>query len=198
MGKIATLDVSNPLKILIYKSDYGQAVLLDNTLSEINRINLYENGYNSVPVMANSSDGNLWIYDGTDYKLKKISYDLDLLLESNSLRDYNLQQINPQIIIERNGRLVIQDKEKEVILFDNLGQYMQVSPFKTEVDIQFDGRNIIYLLDGVLNVYNIKLFDENTIPYESTKKSHPKNIRVGHHFIYLIYENGIDIIPKQS
>ena len=198
LGKITHIDATDPLKITIYKKDYGVAIFLDNTLSEIDRINLYEKGFTEIPCLASSNDGNLWIYDLTDYRLKKVNNSGTVILESMSMIDFGHQDITPFYIQERNGKVVLQDANKGVFLFDNLGQYIQQFPFKIGQEIQFDGKNICYLEGGEFVCYHVELYSEKSIPLDSNKKAGLLNVKAGDNNLYLIYKEGIDIVPIRS
>ncbi len=198
LGKISHLDATDPLKIVIYKKDYGVAIFLDNTLSEIDRINLYENGFTEIPCLASSNDGNLWIYDYTDYRIKKIKQDGTILLESMTMLDYGLQGIDPFHIQERYGKVILQDKKQGIFLFDNLGQFIQQFPFTLKNEVQFNGTNLCFMEDKEFTCYHIELYQEVSSPIDEQKKSGLNNIKAGENNFYYIYSNGIDIVPKRS
>jgi hypothetical protein len=198
LGKISHVDVTDPLKIVIYKKDYGVAIFLDNTLSEIDRINLYENGFTEIPCIASSNDGNLWIYDYTDYRLKKITQDGRVILESMSMLDFGLQNIKPFHMQERYGKLILQDEDLGIFLFDNLGQYIQPFPFKLQNEVQFDGSKICFLDGNDFTCYNVERYQEVSVPIGEHKKTGLKNVKAGDKNFYYIYTDGIDIIPKRS
>lgn len=198
LGKISNVDVTDPLKIVIYKKDYGVVIFLDNTLSEIGRINLYENGFTEIPCVASSYDGNLWIYDYTDYRIKKISQDGRVILESMSMLDFGLQNIKPFFMQERYGKLILQDENQGIFLFDNLGQYIQPFPFKLKNEVQFDGNKLCFLDGNNFTCYSIERYQEISVPIGESKKTGLKNIKAGDKYLYYIYADGIDIIPKRS
>ena len=198
LGLISHVDVTDPLKIVVYKKDYGVAIFLDNTLSEMDRINLYENGYTEIPCLASSNDGNLWIYDYTDYRIKKIRQDGKVLLESMSMLDFGLQSIQPFYMQERLGKLILQDENNGIFLFDNLGQFIQQFPFKLRNEVQFDGNNLCFIEADQFTCYHVERYQEVSTPIKEQKKSGLKNIKAGDNNFYFIYPNGIDIVPKRS
>jgi len=198
LGRISHIDASDPLKIVIYKRDYGTVTLLDNTLSELEKINLTEKGYNDIPVAAGSNDGNMWLYDVTDYRLKKIKRDGSLILESNSLLDYGYQDVKPSFIQERKGKVILQDQDKGIFMFDNLGQFIQLFPFKIQQNIQFNGSSICFFDSGKFICYHTTLFEENEFDIPAERKAGLINVKAGDNKFYLIYKDGIDIIPIRS
>jgi hypothetical protein len=196
LGEVTTIDVSDPLKILIYKKDYGLLIILDNTLAELNRINLYELDYQSVSAVGTALDRNIWIYDDINYQLLKINDQGRTLINSISLVDQGLQNIQPSHIQEKSGKLILQDYQNGIFLFDNLGQYIQTFPFSTYKPLQFDGQNIIYFNKNKIVVYDTKFFNEKTIALEPKEESTElKNAILKNNKIYYIYNDGLNIYP---
>ena len=60
-GKISHIDASNPLRILLFFSDYNQLVVLNNMLTRKNVYQLNSIGLNNVSCIANSADGTIWL-----------------------------------------------------------------------------------------------------------------------------------------
>jgi hypothetical protein len=64
LGKITKVDLLNPLTIVLFYENFNTAVLLDNQLNEIQKINFSEN---QIPIMVGAiglaSQNQLWIYN---------------------------------------------------------------------------------------------------------------------------------------
>lgn len=64
LGKINKVDLLNPLTIVLFYENFNTAVLLDNQLNEIQKINFSEN---QIPIMVGAiglaSQNQLWIYN---------------------------------------------------------------------------------------------------------------------------------------
>lgn len=199
LGKITQVDVTNPLKIILYKKDYGLIITVDNTLSEIDRLSLFEKGFQAVSTASAALDGNLWIYDNTDYRLKKITPKGKVLLESITMVEIGMQGLNPDFIQEKAGKLILKDPNRGILLFDNLGQYIQTFPFKVEEDLQFDGNNLIFFEKDKMTIYDTRIFEEATIDLSLEKTAiKPKNVKISKFGMYYIYNDGIDIDYEQN
>ena len=70
LGKITKVDLQNPLKIVLFYENFNTAILLDNQLNEIKKIdfNLQTNTIN-LEAVALSSQNQLWFYDGITSKI---------------------------------------------------------------------------------------------------------------------------------
>lgn len=64
LGEITKVDLLNPLTIILFYENFNTAVLLDNQLNEMQKINLSEN---PTPIMAGAiglaSQNQLWVYN---------------------------------------------------------------------------------------------------------------------------------------
>lgn len=75
LGKITKIDIQNPLKIMLFYENFNTIILLDNQLSETQKINLSEN---DVPIMATAlgiaSQNRLWIYNSLTQQIGFFDY----------------------------------------------------------------------------------------------------------------------------
>ncbi len=74
-GKATLIDVSNPLKILLYYRDFATIVVLDRFLTILNTIDLRKQNILQVRAIGQSYDNKIWVYDELENKLKKIDED---------------------------------------------------------------------------------------------------------------------------
>ena len=68
-GQASLIDVSNPLKVLLYYSDFATIVVLDRMLNIRNTIDLRKQNILQVRAIGQSYDNKLWLYDEVDIKL---------------------------------------------------------------------------------------------------------------------------------
>ena len=85
-GSLNLMDVSNPLKVLLFYKSYATIVSLDKMLTLRNSMNLRKQGIFSVNAIANAYDNNIWVFDEQDFTLKKISEQGKLLQQTNDMR----------------------------------------------------------------------------------------------------------------
>src|SRR5205085_1000675 len=85
-GNPSYIDVSNPLKILVYYKNFSTVVVLDRLLAIRNTINFRKQNIFSVKAVATSYDNNIWLFDEQDYSLRKIDDDGKIILESTDMR----------------------------------------------------------------------------------------------------------------
>lgn len=75
LGKIAKVDLQNPLKLLLFYEDFNTIVTLDNQLNETQRVNFSEN---TIPIIVSAtgiaSQNRFWIYNSLTQQLGLYDY----------------------------------------------------------------------------------------------------------------------------
>lgn len=193
-GQISNLDVTNPLKIMSFGNDFNQVVFLDNTLSVISELNLSEK-FADISACGTSNDGNLWVYDPTQFKLMKINDQGNILLETSNVNDVGITDVNITDIKERGNYVIICDREKGFFVFDNMGQYIYHYEAKGIKSLQFDGRNIYYFTNTGLKSYSIKFKEKVMISYPfDMSRQDLKYVVYSSGDFYEVYQSGINVM----
>lgn len=142
-GRIHSIDASNPLKILVYYKDFATVVVLDKLLTARNTIDLRKQNIYQVQAVATSYDGNIWIYDELESKIKKISDNGKMLLESADLRQVLSQAPQPSVMWDKDGQLYLYDSSRGLLVFDYYGAQKNNFPITHIQDLQVLDKNTI-------------------------------------------------------
>jgi hypothetical protein len=71
-GSISSIDCSNPFEIYVYHQSQNILVFYDNMLNQRGVMKFNDMGLNTVTQIARSYDNGIWIYDNSDFQLKKL------------------------------------------------------------------------------------------------------------------------------
>lgn len=75
LGKITKVDLQNPLKIILFYENFNTVILLDNQLSEIQKINFSQL---TIPIVVNAigiaSQNQLWVYNSLNQQIGLYDY----------------------------------------------------------------------------------------------------------------------------
>lgn len=166
-GKLYTIDVSNPLKILLFYKDFSSVVILDRFLANQSAIDLKRYSVLNPSAIGNSYDNNIWVYDEYDNKLKKIDEQGNKLLETSDFRTIFDQSISPQKIFSDNGLVYLADTSHGIFVFDNYGSFKKKVPVTHWQTIAIAGNNIISANNELISVFNAstQLQTERKIPF---------------------------------
>lgn len=167
-GKIGTVDVTNPMKILVYYPDFLTVVTLDRFLSPLTTYNFFELGYQNVTAVASSVDGRIWYYDNVDFKLKKIDETGKVFRESQPLNVVLEKAPNPHFMVEKDNQLYMNDSTMGILVFDFFGSYGKTLPLKGLRKFQVLQGQIIYGEGNNLKSYNPATFEWKEIALPDT------------------------------
>jgi hypothetical protein len=188
-GKLYSMDVSNPLKLLLYYKDFSSIVILDRLLSVRSSIDLRRNNLLQVNAIGLSYDNNIWVFDEYDNKLKKINEEGQVLLETPDLRMVFHQSIAPKQIIDHNNQVYLYDPANGLYVFDQLGS------FKRKIPIT--GWSNIGIADKyILGIHNLSLQSYNTATLLQSEQKFPGHFTP--YYRYFIRNNKLVAISKEG
>jgi hypothetical protein len=153
-GSITTVDVTDPLRTVVFYDDFNQVKILDNTLTVVSEVDLSDK-FADIGACGASNDGQLWVFDPVQFRLIKIKTSGEKILESVNVNDVGMVGAQIQYIREKSNVVVLCDPRKGFYVFDNLGQYILHQEATDVKAFQFDGRNITYYTPTGLKRYNL-------------------------------------------
>lgn len=142
-GKIFNIDATNPLKVLVYYKDFATIVVLDRLLNVRNTIDLRKQNIFQVQAVTTSYDGNIWLFDELESKLKKIDDYGKTLLETADFRLVFDAVPQPEVIYDRDGQLYLYDRNKGLLVFDYYGAQKNNYQLKGINNLQVIDKNTI-------------------------------------------------------
>ena len=191
-GDIYSVDVSNPLKIIVYYKDFSTVIVLDRFLSNINTIDLRKYGILQAQAIAQSYDNNYWVFDAVENKLKKIDDNGNILLQTPDFRNIFNELFLPGKIIDNTGFVYLYDKENGWLIFDYYGALKQNihQPGLNNVEVI---KNDLFGFDSAQNLqrYNTKTFKK--IIYHFNTKITTTHFKPGINNLYALTGNGLYI-----
>ncbi|MFZ9386473.1 MAG: hypothetical protein ACO25B_01205 [Chitinophagaceae bacterium] len=157
-GQATLIDVSNPLKVLLYYRDFATVVMLDRFLNAVNTVDLRKAGVLQARTVGQSYDNKIWVYDEFEAKLKKIDEDGKLLLETADFRMILGQAITPVKISDENKYVYLYDPARGVYVFDYYGALKNGILIQQWQNFKVSGKYIFGSKEDTLNRYEISSF----------------------------------------
>lgn len=191
-GTVSQIDVTNPLKILLYYKNFTTIVVLDRFLNIRNTINLRRQNIFSVNAIATSYDNNIWLYDEQEYKLKKVDDDGRVVLESNDLR-MTFDSVPSAIqLTDRNNYIYLYDTAKGFYSFDYYFSYKNRMPFLNWSNTGAAEKSVYGFRNNTLLHYQLQSLNlkEYTLPYFFNGYT---TIKTTGNKVYLLKSDGIYI-----
>lgn len=132
-GKISSIDVTNPLRIVVFYEGQSVAKFLDINLTEINSFDIrsnYSEGW--ISLVASSNNNGLWMYDNVNRKIIKLGEQFNTQFSSGDLYLVLSKKINPSLLIENSDELFLCDTTIGIFVFDLFGGYKRMLPAASE------------------------------------------------------------------
>ena len=171
-GKVYSIDVANPLKVLLYYKDFSSIVILDRLLAARSTVDLRRKNILQVAAIGQSYDNNIWVFDAYDNKLKKIDDEGNILLETPDLRQVFDKGLTPQQIVDQNNQVYLYDALNGLFVFDHYGTYKRTIPVKGWSNVSITDKYILGISNESLQTYDIssllqsqQKFPGNFTPY---------------------------------
>ena len=97
LGPITSVDILNPLEIVVFFADFNAMVKLDNRLNEILKIDFNQlSSFRNVQFCTTANDKNLWIFNADLQQLEIFNY------QQNTITPIN-QPINQPVLSQKSN-----------------------------------------------------------------------------------------------
>ncbi|KPK85962.1 MAG: hypothetical protein AMS27_06190 [Bacteroides sp. SM23_62_1] len=189
LGNITSVDVSDPLRILLYYKEFNQIVWLDNFLQELRSpIRLDDLLIDQVNLVCSSSQGGFWVYNRLNNQIQYFDATLRLIHESINLQSLIGKQ-NPSCMIEKSSIVYLNVPETGILLFDRFGTYFQTLPVFSDKNLQVTDENIFYTRHNAFHKFNISTYTNTIINLPDTIDL--KGVMMQQEYLYLFKKDGI-------
>jgi len=122
-GKVHSIDVSNPLKVLLYFKDFGTVLVLDRQLGRRDILDLRRLGLFQVKAISLAYDNGFWVFDEQEGKLKHLNESGDVIDQFTDFRILFDPMPSPQFLADQNKSLYLYDSTKGIYIFDYYGAF---------------------------------------------------------------------------
>ncbi len=150
-GRIHSIDVSNPLRVVVFYADQFVVKFLDVNLTEINSFkvkDVYPEGW--IRLVCSSNNNGLWMYDELSRKLIKVGEQLITQFQTGDLYLVTRKKINPDFMIEFGDELFLNDPKIGLMVFDLFGGYKNTIQLQSSPIAQFKKDSLYFLKDSNL------------------------------------------------
>lgn len=154
LGKISSVDIKNPLKIILFYSDFNTVILLDSKLNELtDKIDFRSTSLSkNIALVEGSSNNNLWMYSLDDNTLQLYNYKTEQLLFTSQSLSFGQSVFKAKKLVSsyKNCWLI---GEKNVLQFSEYGTFLNQIEIAEVTDIKLLSASFIFLKDDDLYRY---------------------------------------------
>lgn len=152
-GKLYSMDVSNPLKVLLFYKDFGTIVVLDRFLNNRLTIDLRKHQIFQAKTIAQSFDNGVWVYDELEGKLKRLDDGGTLKGETVDFRVIFSDAPAPVFISDADRLVYLYDPLKGLFVLDYFGTVKNKVALMGWTDVQVIGNRVLGRKGTMLESY---------------------------------------------
>lgn len=196
-GTIWSMDVTNPLRIIVYYKDFATAVIVDRFLNIRTSIDLRAAGITQVKAVAQSYDNNIWMFDELENKIKKIDESGKVVFESTDFRLLFDEAVMPDILVDNNKILYLYDKQKGWYLFDYYGAFQKKIPYANWQNVQVNDNILTGMQNNMLCFATINTFAGVDCKQIDMNAQNTIKMQYQLNKLYVLHDDGLDIFLVQ-
>ncbi len=191
-GKLHSVDVSDPLRVVLFYADFQQVVVLNNNLNELTSYSFAKNGNLLVSVVASGNNNSLWIFDRSANALIKLSSNFTEDIRSANLFQLFDEVVDPKRLVASDQYVFLQRKNDGVLQFDRFGGYIRTLPVDSLSDFNITSNEIAYFKGNDLIRYHPTTFERSR---QKLPVSLPiKQVAVGNKLIAVLTEKAVFLL----
>ena len=162
-GRIGSVDVSNPFKIILYYADYQCIVLIDAALNPIKTLFLNDMRVANASAIAMGDSGHLWIYDSGVNKILRFSVDASGFNLAYSTPPLSISGLQPSQMLIRENFVYMNVPQKGIFVFDQFGKYIKTLDILNASGLQIIENKLFYKQSNQFFRYNLQTLTKTTI-----------------------------------
>jgi hypothetical protein len=168
LGKITSLDVTNPLRILVFYKDFASILIIDDLLSQNgDPMNLQDYSLEQSDVICTSFNNGIWFFSRENMELIRLDENFKPVVNTGNLNRLLSTDLKPNFMIEYNGYIFLNNPAEGILIFDIYGTYFKSIPIKGLQHFQVKDNFMFYYMDGILKAYNIKDLTQKELPFKN-------------------------------
>ena len=186
-GKIASVDATNPLRILVFYKDFATIIILDDLLSQNgDPMNLLDYSLEQSDLICNSFNNGIWFFNRQNMELVRLDESFKPVVNTGNLNRLLRTDLKPNFMIEHNGYIYLNNPEEGVLAFDIYGTYYKTIPVKDLQHLQVKGSVLFYYSEGILKSYDMKDLTQKELPFKNVA-----DVRIEKENYFLIYPDSV-------
>jgi hypothetical protein len=165
-GRITSIDVNDPMKMLVFFRDFPEVVLLDNTLSQNgNPFSPADAGFPLATLACTSHDNGVWLYDAQNFQLVRLDVNLTVTQKTGNLPQVLGIELNPDNLMEYNNLVYLNDSAQGILVFDSYGTYYKTIPITGLKSFQVRGDDLFYVAKNRIHAFHLKtILEDQMLP----------------------------------
>jgi hypothetical protein len=190
-GEITQLDVTDPLRVILFYAAFQQIIVLNNNLSEISKYSFNQNPEAQVTLVSSANNNGFWVYDQINRELKKLSNSFLDDLRSGNIYQRNGFDMKADFIITDEQHVYVNDEKEGIRIFDHYGNFIKTALVNAPNGFEVNGDEICFFTEDKLMSYNYFSFQLQEIKLPT--KGHFSNAILRFNRLVVLNEKGLTL-----
>lgn len=190
-GNINQIDVSDPLRVILYYADYQQLIVLNNNLSEISKFNFSTNPNQLVTLVASANNNGFWVYDALNRELIRLSNNFTEDLNTSNLYQRDGLNLQAKFMLNSDEYLFINDIGTGVQIFDRFGNFFKTAVINCNNHFDVSDNQIFYVENKQLHSYNYLTIESKIL--ETPPQQGFKDMILHNQQLIILTEKGVTL-----
>ena len=187
IGKITSVDATNPLRILVFYKDFATILIIDDLLSQNgDAMNLLDYSLEQSDVICTSFNNGIWFFNRENMELVRLDETFKPVVNTGNLNRLLSIDLKPNFMIEHNGYIYLNNPTEGVFVFDIYGTYFKTISIKGLQRFQVKDNIMFYYIDGILKSYNMKDLSQKELPFKNVT-----DVRIEKENYFLFYPDSV-------
>jgi hypothetical protein len=162
-GEVSQIDVTDPLRVILYYEGYQQIVVLNNNLSEISKFTFNQNQNQQITLIASANNNGFWVYDQLNRELRKLTNNFIDDLKSGNIYQRNGFDMQANFMLTDDQYIYVNDQKEGVRIFDRFGNFFKTAVIYPKNNFEVNDDEIYFMKDSALMKYNINTYQLSKI-----------------------------------
>lgn len=190
-GDITQLDVTDPLRVILFYAGFQQIIVLNNNLSEISQYSFNQNPEQQITLIASANNNGFWVYDQINRELRKLTNSFTDDLKSGNIYQRNGFDMQANFMVSDEQNVFINDEIEGVRVFDQYGNFVKTAVIDAESEFEVNGQEIYFFKSPKLMSYNYLTFELKEVPLPI--KSNSSNALLRYNRLIILNEKGLTL-----
>jgi len=190
-GDISQLDVTDPLRVILFYAGFQQIVVLNNNLSEISQYSFNQNPEKQITLIASANNNGFWVYDQINRELKKLTNSFTDDLKTGNIYQRNGFDMQANFMVSDEQYVFINDVQEGVRIFDQYGNFVKTAVIDSENEFEINGSEIYFFKNQKLMGYNYLTFEYKEVLLPT--KSKISNALLRFNRLIILNEKGLTL-----
>jgi hypothetical protein len=189
LGNIFSIDVSNPLRILLFYKDQNQIVYLDSQLSQTTEaIDLLKHNLEQTDLICNSVNNGFWLFDRQNTELCRVDVSFNKIINTGNLNVLLSKKIIPNYIIEKDNFIFLNNPDEGILVFDIYGTFYKLIPIVGLTHFHVNSNKITYFKENFLLKFDFLKLLSDQIAF---KEQQLKDVLTYNSGIIKVYQDSV-------